>query len=300
MLAVVDAAGLTALLLILSPACAETGEVPVQASYPTAIKCVLAHEGGYTNHPADPGGPTNWGITIHDARKYWKASATAADVKAMPLAVAQDIYEKRYWDVQRCDELPAGLDYSVFDYGVNSGIGRSGKVLRRLVGLPDNVSTVTPEVIAAVKKRDAAALIRAFNDERLRFLMSLRTWPTFGKGWGRRVAEVKALSLRMAAGDRTAIVSATQPGETMAKGGHKQPPIAGPIAAGAAGAGGAVVVPQTGALDWISAHPGLSVAIGMGAVVGAIAIAEFIVSRHEARQTNPMPGTAQVPVAAPS
>src|SRR6266403_458072 len=93
------------------------------ASDPQAIKNVLANEGGYTNHPADPGGPISWGITIFDTRKYWKASATAAD-KAMPLAVAQQIYDQHFWDPQRCDDLPAGLDYSMFDYGVNSGIGR--------------------------------------------------------------------------------------------------------------------------------------------------------------------------------
>lgn len=276
----------------------------MQASYPTAIKCVLAHEGGYTNDPRDPGGPTNWGITIYDARLYWKPNATAADVKAMPLKVAQDIYEKRYWDNQRCDELPPGLDYSLFDYGVNSGVGRSGKVLRRLLGMPTNTSTITAEVIAEVKKRDAKVLIVALNDERLRFLQSLRTWPTFGRGWGRRVAEVKALSLRMAAGavpaanDNLTHATPTNDNEVMAKGAHKQPPIAGTIAGGGAAGGGAVVVPQTGMLDWIMAHPGASIAIGVAVVGGTIFAAEMWMKRHEARQTTPMPGTPVVPALA--
>ena len=96
---------------------------------------LLAHEGGYTNHPSDPGGPTNFGITIYDYRRYVKPGATAADVKAMQVEEAKRIYRAKYWDAQRCDELPAGVDYAVFDYGVNSGIGRSKKVLQRVVGV---------------------------------------------------------------------------------------------------------------------------------------------------------------------
>lgn len=169
-------------------------------SYDEALRRVLVHEGGYTNHPSDPGGPTNFGITIYDARKYWKADAIAADVRAMPLSVAKDIYRRRYWDAQRADELPPGVDYSTFDYGVNSGIGRSGKVLRRLVGQPADTSAITPEVIAAARKRDPQKLVNAINDERIAFLRRLRTWPVFGGGWGRRVTEVRGVSLRMARG----------------------------------------------------------------------------------------------------
>jgi lysozyme family protein len=105
------------------------------SSYDDALKRVLVHEGGYSNHPSDPGGPTNWGITIHDARAHWKPDATAADVRAMPVAVAKQIYRSKYWDALRGDDLPAGVDYAVFDYGVNSGIGRAAKVLQRFVGV---------------------------------------------------------------------------------------------------------------------------------------------------------------------
>ncbi|WP_137045469.1 glycoside hydrolase family 108 protein [Pseudolabrys sp. FHR47] len=168
------------------------------SSYDAALARLLAHEGGYSNHPSDPGGPTKFGITIADYRKYVKPDAAAADVKAMTVAEAKTIYRARYWDAQRCDELPAGVDYAVFDYGVNSGIGRSGKVLRRLLKLPDTTHKVTDEVIAAARRADAAALVVAICDERLRFLKSLKTWPVFGKGWGRRVAEVRAAALAMA------------------------------------------------------------------------------------------------------
>ena len=170
------------------------------SSYDAALARLLAHEGGYTNHPADPGGPTNFGITIYDYRKYVKPGAGAADVKAMKLDEAKAIYRAKYWDAQRCDELPAGVDDAVFDYGVNSGIGRSGKVLRRCLRLPDNSSVVTDAVIASARAADAKALIGSICEERLRFLQSLKTWGVFGKGWGRRVAEVRSAALAMAAG----------------------------------------------------------------------------------------------------
>jgi lysozyme family protein len=168
------------------------------SSFDEALRRLLAHEGGYSNHPSDPGGPTNYGITIHDYRKYVKRDAVAADVKAMRLDEAKAIYREKYWRAQRCDELPAGVDYAMFDYGVHSGIGRSGKVLRRVLRLDAASHLVTDRVIAAARDRNAAKLVAAICDERLAFLKRLKTWPVFGKGWGRRVAEVRRAALAMA------------------------------------------------------------------------------------------------------
>lgn len=84
-------------------------------------------------------------------------------------------------------------------YGVNSGTGRSGKVLRRMLGLRNDSSAVTDAVIAAARAADPKILIAGICDERLRFLQALKTWPVFGAGWGRRVAEVKSTALKMAA-----------------------------------------------------------------------------------------------------
>jgi lysozyme family protein len=168
------------------------------SSFDEALRRLLAHEGGYSNHPADPGGPTNYGITIHDYRKYVKPGAAAADVRAMRLAEAKTIYREKYWRAQRCDELPAGVDYAMFDYGVHSGIGRSGKVLRRVLRLGDASHAVSDGVVAAARERSAAELAAAICDERLAFLKRLKTWPVFGKGWGRRVAEVRAAAMAMA------------------------------------------------------------------------------------------------------
>jgi len=169
----------------------------MQSTYETCLPLLLAHEGGYTNHPNDPGGPTNFGITIDDYRRYVKPDATTADVRAMKLSEAKSIYRSKYWDAQRCDELPAGVDYVIFDYGVNSGLGRSGKVLRRALALPVNSSL--DAAIAAAHASDYQVLIVSICDERLRFLQTLKTWTVFGVGWGRRVAEVRSVALAMAA-----------------------------------------------------------------------------------------------------
>ena len=209
-------------------------------SYDESLRRLLMHEGGYTNHPSDPGGPTNFGITIYDYSKYVMPGATAAAVRAMTLTEAKGIYRAKYWDAQRCDELPAGVDYAVFDYGVNSGVGRSGKVLRRLLKLADNTSTINDAVIAAARQADARMLTAAICDERLRFLMSLKTWGVFGKGWGRRVAEVKAASLALAAG-----AAPSRGGAVMRPSKAAQHGTAGAIAA--AGAAAAQQAHQSGA-----------------------------------------------------
>lgn len=145
-----------------------------------AIAITLGYEGGYTNDSRDPGGPTNWGITIYDARAYWKKDATAQNVKEMPKGVAIDIYRQKYWAKMDCDADPAGVDFSTFDYGVNSGIGRA---------VPCR---------AANKNADIVEWVKGICADRLSFLHRLRTWQYFGKGWGRRVADVEARGVKMA------------------------------------------------------------------------------------------------------
>jgi lysozyme family protein len=168
-----------------------------QSNFNASLRRVLAHEGRFTDHPADPGGPTNFGITIGDYRKYVKSDATAAEVRAMRIEDAEEIYRTKYWQVLRCDDLPSGIDYAVFDYGVNSGVSRAGKVLGRLLGIPADSATINETIIAAASRSDAKYLITAICDERLAFLKGLKTWPVFGVGWGRRVSEVRSAALAM-------------------------------------------------------------------------------------------------------
>src|SRR3954451_747161 len=162
-----------------------------------SIRRVLASEGGYVNHPSDPGGPTNFGITIADYRRYMKPDATASDVRAMKIEEAKAIYREKYWRAMRCDEMPAGVDYCAFDYAVNSGTGRAPKVLQRVLGI-SVTGRMDDATLVATKKREPRAVIQAICDERLRFLQGLKTWGVFGAGWSKRVGEFCAAALALA------------------------------------------------------------------------------------------------------
>lgn len=144
------------------------------SNYNFCIKEVLKSEGGYTNDPLDRGGPTNFGITIWDYRAYINKQGTAEDVRRMTVDQAKAIYKSKYWDAVGGDNLPSGLDYTVFDFGVNSGVSR------------------------ALRYYKTYKTINAINAARLRFLQSLPTWNHFGAGWGARVARVKRDSNKLA------------------------------------------------------------------------------------------------------
>lgn len=164
-----------------------------------SVRELLVYEGGYTNHPADPGGPTNWGITIFDVHRFVKPDATAADVKALKVEQAKDIYKRKYWDLVWGDKLPAGVDFCVFDYGVNSGPSRAVKALQRVVGV-DADGVMGPATLAAVLLKDPAMVVNALCDERMRFLRGLKTFSVFGVGWTRRVTALRRSALGMIKG----------------------------------------------------------------------------------------------------
>lgn len=269
----------------------------VAANYQACEDRVLAHEGSrYTDgvHPYDPGGPTRWGITLADARMYWKANASADDVRTMPRDVACDIYRKHYWAPVRGDDLPSGVDDTVYDYGINSGIGRSGKVLRKVVGLPTNTSAITLEVIEAVRRRDAAAIVNAICDERMLFLQSLKIWPTYRNGWTVRVREVRQFSLQLA--NATAPVAAQPPtsipASTMGKGKPPEPTAAKNVAKGA-GAGAAAGA--GGFVQWLQVHPALCAVIVGSIILTAILVIGEINRWHRQRSEEPHPDTPVVP-----
>lgn len=177
-----------------------SGALAIYSNFPRSIYNVLLSEGGsrYTNHPKDPGGPTKYGITLNDVRRYINSAATAQHVKNLTEEQARFIYEQRYWNALRASDLPLGVDYTIFDYGVNSGVARAGRVLRRVLNLPTDDWRVTEEVLQAIKKKGVRTTILAVNAERKRFVNSLRTCATFCKGWNRRIKSVRAISLNMA------------------------------------------------------------------------------------------------------
>ncbi len=246
-------------------------------TYDEALRRLLVHEGGYSDHPSDPGGPTKFGITIHDYRRHVKPGAVAADVRAMRIDEARAIYRSKYWDALRCGELPAGVDYAVFDYGVNSGIGRSGKVLRRVLRLSDATHVVSDGVLAAARGRDAAALVEAICDERIAFLRRLKTWPVFGRGWDRRVAEVRAAALAMAA--RASPGAVAQVGPAPGKGEVPRPRVAQQASAAAVAAAGAAA-----AVEARTAGAGLAVAFAIAATAAVLATAAWLWWRRRQRR----------------
>lgn len=157
----------------------------MKQNYDFCIKEVLKSEGGYTNDPDDSGGATNFGITIADYRKYINKNGTATDVKNMTVDQAKTIYKQRYWNAVDGDNLPSGVDYTVFDYGVNSGVSRANRIYKQFSA-----------------EKDTSVLINKINDERLHFLQNLAiSQPKnqkFLRGWTSRVSRVRADSLRLA------------------------------------------------------------------------------------------------------
>ena len=160
------------------------------ASYKPSLSMVLAHEGGFVDHPKDPGGPTNQGITqrVYDAYRKVKGLALQS-VKLITSIEVADIYQRQYWKLVRGDSLPAGLDYAVFDFAVNSGVSRAVRYLQRLVGVNDDavIGDGTLGATYEAAKANEEMLIINYCANRLQFLKSLATFPTFGKGWTRRV-----------------------------------------------------------------------------------------------------------------
>jgi len=170
----------------------------MQSNFHRSLLLLLQHEGGYINHPSDPGGMTNLGVTA----KVWESwVGHPVDEKQMRTLTPDDVaplYKRKYWDACRADELVSGLDYAVFDCAVNSGVGRSVKLLQGCVGVTAD-GGIGPTTMAAVKQVATTGLIEDFCDARLNFLRTLSTWPTFGRGWEKRVNEVKEESLKMEA-----------------------------------------------------------------------------------------------------
>ncbi len=167
-------------------------EITMAAStFERAMTLVLQHEGGWSDDPADPGGATNLGVTIGTLSLGLGRPATREEVRALTPASVAPLYRRRFWDAIQGDALPAGLDYALFDFAVNSGPRRAVIGLQRVLSLADD-GRLGPVTLAALHGREVPALIEALCDGRLAFLRALSTWPRFGRGWARRVAEVRA------------------------------------------------------------------------------------------------------------
>lgn len=169
---------------------------------------VLKHEGGFVDHPKDPGGATNKGITIGTLKRLGidvdgDGDSDIADLKALRHSDVARVYRLFYWDAVRGDLLPSGVDFAVADFAVNSGVARASQHLQRALGVKDDGS-IGPKTVDAATRADAAQIINRVCDSRLAFMKQAKDkrtgeklWPHFKNGWSRRVAEVRAASLAL-------------------------------------------------------------------------------------------------------
>ena len=168
------------------------------SSYDAALARLLAHEGGYTNHPADPGGPTNLGITQATLSAFIGRQATIAEVRALTPAKAGAIYRAKFWDHVNGDNLPVGIDLAVFDFGVHSGPSRGVAALQRAIKAADDGS-LGPITTAAANRANPETTINAICDDRMIFIKKTKAFkvPRFQKGLINRVTKCRRASLSM-------------------------------------------------------------------------------------------------------
>jgi lysozyme family protein len=178
----------------------------MQSNWKQAFEQMLASEGGFTDDERDPGnklpdgrkGSTMLGVTQFNWEQHIGHQVTHEQMKKLTPADVEPLYKKKYWDAVRADELPSGIDYLVFDMGVNAGPGRSIKLLQSAVGVPAD-GGLGPISMKAVLAADPVELINRFSAEKEAFYRSLNTFETYGKGWLNRIAAVKVKANTMLA-----------------------------------------------------------------------------------------------------
>ncbi len=167
----------------------------MQDTFPTALKHVLLYEGGYVNHPLDPGGATNMGITHKTLSRYRGAKVTRADVRNLTFEEASNIYRKFYWHPCCCDLMPAGLDIALFDCAVNQGPPRAIRFLQQAVSTKAD-GAIGPITLAAINRQPPLDILNEFIARRMHHYGRLSTlFKTFGLGWSRRLSDVHSKSL---------------------------------------------------------------------------------------------------------
>jgi lysozyme family protein len=168
------------------------------SNFEKSLALVLAAEGGFVNNPSDPGGMTNLGVTQTVWRDWVKRGVDEAEMRALKPELVAPMYKSKYWDACKCDDLPRGVDYAVFDAAINMGPGRAAKLLQAALGVTADGS-IGRATIAAATAADPSDLIESFSFGKEAFYQSLPTFGTFGKGWFNRVARVQTDAGKMMA-----------------------------------------------------------------------------------------------------
>jgi len=173
----------------------------MKQNFDKCLEMLLVHEGGYVDHPKDPGGATNLGVTIKVAQELGldidgDGDVDKDDVRLFDYDIVAPVYKAKYWDAVKGDELPSGVDWAVFDWAVNSGPGRAAKALQRAAGVKQD-GAIGPITLDAVRTAGAVNLIDEICDIRQSFYESLSTFDTFGRGWTRRNDETRETALAL-------------------------------------------------------------------------------------------------------
>ena len=173
-----------------APAPAKPADQQGSSRFDACMPFIFKAEGGYSDNPADPGGPTNFGITLATLRAYeGNPNLTADNVKKLTPAVAKEIYRTAYWNRMQCGALPAGLDLEVLTSASTPVRLESVKTLQKMVGVTQDGS-VGPITLAAVAQFNVGDLIGRFAQARLAFYQGLNM-PEFEQGWATRVAQIQ-------------------------------------------------------------------------------------------------------------
>jgi len=168
----------------------------MQANYDKCLEAILHHEGGYVNHPKDPGGETNLGVT----KRVYEEWGGTKDMKELLVEDVAPIYKKNYWDKIKADSLPSGLDLCVFDFGVNAGPGRAAKYLQGQIGTMAD-GGIGPNTLAKLEEylkfTPVEKAIKTYQESRQDYYEQLSTFSSFGRGWTRRVQETTKMALEI-------------------------------------------------------------------------------------------------------
>jgi lysozyme family protein len=161
------------------------------------LDLVLKSEGGYIDHPKDPGGRTNLGVTQRVWEEWIGHPATEKDMRELTPAIVAPMYEMRYWRTSYCEKLPRGLDLLVFSMAVNAGAGRSVKLLQDAIGVVAD-GVIGPNTMAKINEANVETLIDKFSEARTAYYKGLKLFPVFGRGWLARTDKERLEALDMA------------------------------------------------------------------------------------------------------
>jgi len=160
-----------------------------------ALPFVLEMEGGFANHPSDPGGTTNFGVTQKTYNQWRVAKGLKwADVRNITQEEVQTIYHERYWVDGHCDALPWPVSLAHFDACVNHGIRNATKLLQKALGVtPDGV--IGPVTEATIHRADPRKLLEEMGWVRLKFYYDIcqnrSASKVFLMGWVRRLLHLR-------------------------------------------------------------------------------------------------------------